>query len=848
MDIRQTFLNFFQSKKHELYKSFPLVPDDDSLMFVNAGMVPFKDIFTSRVPTPTNKTATSCQLCLRTGGKHNDLENVGYTNRHHTLFEMLGNFSFGDYFKKEAISYSYEFITEYLKLDKDKLWFTVYDDDDEAYELWKAIVPESRIKRFGDKDNFWQMGNTGPCGPCSEIFYDQGDSFDSDEDYLGGDGDRFLEIWNLVFMQYERNEKGELEKLEHPSIDTGMGLERIYAIKENVFSNFDTSLFMPIMRHIEKITQQSYDSSNKSSFRVIADHIRTICFMLSDGISFDKEGRGYVLRRILRRAVRHGYLLGLRGSFLYLLVDDIISIMSGAYPYLKDKKEFLIENITNEEERFFATIEHGMKIFYKELEQTKDIFSGEIAFKLYDTYGFPLDLTEDMLRESNIQIDIKTYEYEMNKQKEKARSAWSGSGEASKSSNFKSVLNDFGLNEFIGYDNVQSFSKIIALYDYEFNPCDVLDKKGWLILDKTPFYAESGGQVGDTGFIVKDNKNISITNTKKFFDLNISEVHIKDISLNVGETIEAVVENRDEIKKHHSATHLLQTALRIVLGDNVHQAGSYNDSSKLRFDFTYSKMIEDGDISKIENIVNSLINSAIELKTEELDIEKAKQKGAIAMFGEKYGDRVRVVSFDKESVEFCGGTHIENTSKIANFIITKQSSVSSGVRRIEAVCGKSAISFINNLREQYKKVKFELKNDDIYDGVIKLKQNIKKLKTEIKNSNQKSLKELSSQNIKDIYVIVETIDDGDLKEIIDVYKNKYEKVIIFLFQIVENKVKMFCGTKNSPIKANTLIKEIAPILGAKGGGRDDFASAGGGNVDKIDEAKQQIVNYIKGNT
>ncbi len=824
MNIRKDFIEFFTSKKHQLYKSSPLIPDDESLMFINAGMVPFKDIFTGKIPTPNPDMATSCQLCLRTGGKHNDLENVGYTNRHHTLFEMLGNFSFGSYFKKEAIEYSYEFLTQTLKLDLDKLWFTVYDNDDEAFNLWADIVPKDRIKRLGKKDNFWQMGNSGPCGPCSEIFYDQGDKFNSSEDYLGGEGDRFLEIWNLVFMQYEMHPNGGLTPLKKPYIDTGMGLERVYAIMENVHSNFESSLFMPIIKHIEKLSNVEYIYDKGSSFRVIADHIRAICFMLSEGITFDKDGRGYVLRRLLRRAVRHGYLLGFRESFLFLLVDDVIAIMGDTYESLEEKEKFLKENIKLEEERFFATIENGMKLFNKELETTKDIFSGEVAFKLYDTYGFPLDLTEDMLIKNNIKIDIEAYDKAMQNQKEKARANWSGSGEASKSANFKEIIDSFGINEFIGYENNTSTSKIISLYDNEFNSVNSLAIDGWVLLDKTPFYAESGGQVGDKGSI----NDIEVIDTKKFFELNLSQVRINNAKLELQDTAICKVEQRDEVKKHHSATHLLQSALREILGDGVHQAGSYNDANRLRFDFTYPKAIENQELQQIENIVNENIFKSIDLSTEELSIDEAKKKGAIAMFGEKYGDMVRVVSFDKESIEFCGGTHIENTSKIGSFIITKQSSVSSGVRRIEAICGKSANAYMKDVLNKYQEAKFELKNENIIEGILKLKENIKELKTKLKNNN--STKELKVSKIKDLNIIIEQIDDGNIKEIIDIQKNKYENIVIVIFQVEKEKAKIFCSCKNTNIKANSLVKEISPILNARGGGKDSFATAGGGDV------------------
>ena len=470
MDVRKAYLDFFKSKGHEVVPSAALVPNDDSLLFTNAGMVPFKDIFTGKVPRPTPPIRTSCQTCIRAGGKHNDLDNVGYTARHHTFFEMLGNFSFGEYFKKEAISYAWEFITEVLKLPKDRLYVTVHESDDEAYEIWQTHIDKERIYKFGDKDNFWAMGETGPCGPCSEIFYDQGnEKFHSDEDYMGGDGDRFLEIWNLVFMQFEKDEKGNVSKLPKPSIDTGMGLERVVAIKEGVFSNFDSSLFMPIIKKIENLVGVKYEYDKGASYRVIADHIRSTVFLLAQGTNFDKEGRGYVLRRILRRAVRHGYLLGLKEPFMYKLVDIVCEVMGSHYSYLKDKKEFVKELIKLEEERFYTTIASGIELFNEELKNTKDIFSGEVAFKLYDTYGFPLDLTADMLRESNLKVDEAKFDELMKEQKLRSKASWKGSGDKAKTEgDFKNLLEKFGKNNFVGYEKLECEAKILAILDENF--------------------------------------------------------------------------------------------------------------------------------------------------------------------------------------------------------------------------------------------------------------------------------------------------------------------------------------------------------------------------------------------
>ncbi len=850
MDIRKEYLEFFRSKGHEVISSMPLVPDDPTLMFTNAGMVQFKDIFTGAVPTPKNKRATSCQLCVRAGGKHNDLENVGYTARHHTLFEMLGNFSFGDYFKEDAIAYAWEFVTVNLALPIDKLWVTVHNNDDEAFDIWSKYINPSRIMRFGDKDNFWSMGDTGACGPCSEIFYDQGEkNFNGEEDYMGGDGDRFLEIWNLVFMQYERTADGKLNPLPKPSIDTGMGLERVIAIKEGVFNNFDSSNFKPIIKKIEEISSKNATSENIGSYRVIADHLRACSFMLSQGILFGNEGRPYVLRRILRRAVRHGYLIGFRKPFMAKLLDTLIEIMGGHYTELVENKNFIEEQLTLEEDRFFKTIDLGMSLFNEELEKTKDIFSGVTAFKLYDTYGFPLDLTEDMLRDRGLKVDLAKFDELMNNQKAMAKAAWKGSGDTSNEGDFKQLLEKFGSNEFVGYNNTTYKSKIIALLDEHFKEVKILEKDstGWVMLDKTPFYATSGGQNGDIGAL-EDNKHIAIVEeTTKFHGLNLSKVKVVNSSLKQGESVDAIVVNRNEVAKHHSATHLLQSALKIVLGDTVSQAGSLNDASRLRFDFTYPKAMTKEQIDEVEDLVNSMIARGISGNVEELPIEQAKKKGAIAMFGEKYGDVVRVVSFEDVSVEFCGGTHVRNTADIGSFYIVKESGVSAGVRRIEAVCGTAAIKYTKDIISKMNEIQAEVKNSDVILGIKKLKEQIKDLKKEIETSQSKTSSPIEETIINDTKVIVSVVENGDLKKIVDDTKNANEKVAIFLLQAKDDKVLIVAGSKNTNIKAGDWIKNIAPIVGGGGGGRPDFAQAGGKDTSKIQEAKTKALDYAKEN-
>ncbi|MCT7909331.1 alanine--tRNA ligase [Arcobacter lacus] len=850
MDIRKEYLEFFRSKGHEIVSSMPLVPDDPTLMFTNAGMVQFKDIFTGVVPRPENPRATSCQLCVRAGGKHNDLENVGYTARHHTLFEMLGNFSFGDYFKEDAIAYAWEFVTVNLALPIDKLWVTVHNNDDEAFDIWSKYINPSRIMRFGDKDNFWSMGDTGACGPCSEIFYDQGEeNFNGKEDYMGGDGDRFLEIWNLVFMQYERTADGKLNPLPKPSIDTGMGLERVIAIKEGVFNNFDSSNFKPIIKKIEEISSKNATSENIGSYRVIADHLRACSFMLSQGILFGNEGRPYVLRRILRRAVRHGYLIGFRKPFMAKLLDTLIEIMGGHYTELVENKNFIEEQLTLEEDRFFKTIDLGMSLFNEELEKTKDIFSGITAFKLYDTYGFPLDLTEDMLRDRDLKVDLAKFDELMNNQKAMAKAAWKGSGDTSNEGDFKQLLEKFGSNEFVGYNNTTYKSKIIALLDEHFKEVKILEKDstGWVMLDKTPFYATSGGQNGDIGAL-EDNKHIAIVEeTTKFHGLNLSKVKVVNSSLKQGESVDAIVVNRNEVAKHHSATHLLQSALKIVLGDTVSQAGSLNDASRLRFDFTYPKAMTKEQIDEVEDLVNSMIARGISGNVEELPIEQAKKKGAIAMFGEKYGDVVRVVSFEDVSVEFCGGTHVRNTADIGSFYIVKESGVSAGVRRIEAVCGTAAIKYTKDIISKMNEIQAEVKNSDVILGIKKLKEQIKDLKKEIETSQSKTSSPIEETIINDTKVIVSVVENGDLKKIVDDTKNANEKVAIFLLQAKDDKVLIVAGSKNTNIKAGDWIKNIAPIVGGGGGGRPDFAQAGGKDTSKIEEAKTKALDYAKEN-
>ncbi len=841
IDIRAEFLNFFASKGHTIVPSAPLVPDDASLLFTNAGMVPFKSIFTGEIPRPNPPRNTSCQTCIRAGGKHNDLDNVGYTARHHTFFEMLGNFSFGDYFKEEVIDYAWEFITQVLEFPKDKLYVTTHENDDEAFKLWQKHLSKERIYRFGDKDNFWQMGETGPCGPCSEIFYDQGqEHFHTSEDYMGGDGDRFLEIWNLVFMQFERSADGKMSKLPKPSIDTGMGLERVVALKEGKFSNFDSSLFMPLINEIEVLCKKKYLYESGASYRVIADHIRSAVFLLAQGVSFDKEGRGYVLRRILRRALRHGYLLGLKEPFMFRLVDCLCALMGGHYSYLNEKKDFVKTQIQLEEERFLSTIENGIEIFNDELKRTKSLFSGEVAFKLYDTYGFPLDLTADMLREKNLSVDEAKFDELMNEQKKRAKASWKGSGDKAVNGDFKILLEKFGENEFIGYEKMENESKILALLDEDFKCINELKSGeiGWVMLDFTPFYAMSGGQVGDTGFL----DNSEVLDTQKFFGLNLSAVRASK-TLKANDKVKAHIDEikRAQIARHHSATHLLHYALREILGTHITQAGSLVEFNKLRFDFTHPNALTNEELDKIEKLVNECVIRADNAILEKMSLDEAKKSGAIALFNEKYQGVVRVLTLGA-SKELCGGTHIKNTAEIGSFYITKESGVSSGVRRIEAVASLAALNYAKSFINEVKELKFELKTNDISNALKKLKEQNAEFKNKLKNAAKS---ELVSIDINSTRVCVARVDEGDIKMMIDDFKNAYEKAVILLVQVKDGKIMLAAGAKNAPIKAGELVKAVAAVLGGSGGGRDDFATAGGKDISQIQNACELALKLIK---
>ncbi|GAA8302335.1 alanine--tRNA ligase [Helicobacter pylori] len=833
MDIRNEFLQFFKNKGHEIYPSMPLVPNDATLLFTNAGMVQFKDIFTGMVPRPSIPRATSSQLCMRAGGKHNDLENVGYTARHHTLFEMLGNFSFGDYFKEEAILFAWEFVTKSLGFKPKDLYISVHEKDDEAVKLWEKFVPFERIKKMGDKDNFWQMGDSGPCGPCSEIYIDQGEKhFKGSEDYFGGEGDRFLEIWNLVFMQYERSNDGVLYPLPKPSIDTGMGLERVQALLERKLNNFDSSLFAPLMGEISELTGLDYASEFQPSFRVVADHARAVAFLLAQGVHFNKEGRGYVLRRILRRALRHGYLMGLKEAFLYKVVGVVCEQFSNTHAYLKESKEMVVKECFEEEERFLETLESGMELFnlsLKHLNENK-IFDGKIAFRLYDTFGFPLDLTNDMLRSHGACVDMQGFENCMQEQVKRSKASWKGK---QNNADFSAILNAYAPNEFVGYETTECSAKVLGFFDSDFK--EITDanpnQEVWVLLEKTPFYAEGGGAIGDRGALFKDNEEAAIvSDTKNFFGLNFSLLEIKKALKKGDQVIAQVSDERLEIAKHHSATHLLQSALREVLGSHVSQAGSLVESKRLRFDFSHAKALNDEELEKVEDLVNAQIFKHLKSQVEHMPLNQAKDKGALALFSEKYAENVRVVSFKEASIELCGGIHVENTGLIGGFRIVKESGVSSGVRRIEAVCGKAFYQLAKEENKELKNAKTLLKNNDVIAGINKLKESVK-------NSQKAPVSmDLPVEKIHGVDLVVGVVEQGDIKEMIDRLKSKHERLLAMVFKKENERITLACGVKNAPIKANAWANEVAQILGGKGGGRGDFASAGGKDIENLQAA------------
>jgi alanyl-tRNA synthetase len=859
-EIRDAFLNYFASKGHSKVDSSSLVPGNDpTLLFTNAGMVQFKDVFLGAEKRDYCR-AVSSQRCVRAGGKHNDLENVGYTARHHTFFEMLGNFSFGDYFKQDAIKFAWEFLTEELKLPKERLWVTVHISDDEAADIWvnEIGVDPARLSRL-DEDNFWQMGDTGPCGPSTEIFWDHG------EDIPGGppgsendDLDRYIEIWNLVFMQYERDSSGEMTALPKPSIDTGMGLERVAAVMQGVHNNYDIDLFKHLIAAAIKITQCK-DPEN-SSLKVLADHIRSCAFLIADGIQPSNEGRGYVLRRIIRRALRHGHNLGAKGVFFHNLVAPLSEVMGEAYPELIEKGERIAKVIKAEEEQFARTLDKGMGVLDSALKDLSgDILPGELIFTLYDTYGFPTDLTNDIARERGYSLDLKGYEICMDQQRARARSA------SQFDIDYTDSIRLDGSTDFSGYRSLEQKGNILGLYSEGVQIESATEGLNVaVVLDKTSFYAESGGQVGDTGYLITSDAKIEILDCKKSADHNLHIGRVLAGTIRSGDQVCAQVDKnlRQSIALNHSATHLAHEALRQVLGDHVAQKGSLVDSEKLRFDFAHNQAVTAEQIRQVEQMVNREIMRNTEVSTQLMSMDQAKEQGAMALFGEKYGDEVRVLSMGGDfSVELCGGTHVERTGDIGLIKITSESSVASGVRRIEAVTGQTALAYCEQTQDTVEEVadiakvakaKVTEKIRQVMEDNRRMQKEIDQLKQKLANSSGTDIMS-SAQQIKGITVLSTIVDGADaksLKSVADQVRSKIEKGVFFLVAKEGDKASLVAGvTKNltSEIKAGDLMKHVSSQLDGKGGGRPDMAMGAASDLTNLTDALDSVATWIEAN-
>lgn len=866
-EIRQAFLDFFHTKGHQIVPSSSLVPNNDpTLLFTNAGMNQFKDVFLGLDNRPYSR-ATTAQRCVRAGGKHNDLENVGYTARHHTFFEMLGNFSFGDYFKHDAINFAWELLTskEWFNLPKERLWVTVYATDDEAYDIWnKEIgIPAERIIRIGDNkgapfasDNFWQMGDTGPCGPCTEIFYDHGDHI------WGGppgspeeDGDRYIEIWNIVFMQFNRKSDGTMDPLPKPSVDTGMGLERITAVLQHVNSNYDIDLFRLLIESVAKVTNAS-DLSNKS-LRVIADHIRSCSFLICDGVIPSNEGRGYVLRRIIRRAVRHGYMLGAKDTFFYKLVAPLIEVMAEAGEELKRQQAIVEKVLKTEEEQFARTLERGLQLLDEELAQlTDDVLPGETAFRLYDTYGFPIDLTADVCRERNIKVDEKGFDIAMEEQRKRARES-SGFG-----TDYNSLIKVDSRSEFSGYDHDEQQGTITAIFHNGQSVTELkAGEEGIIFLNKTAFYAESGGQVGDKGVLTGKDSLFEVTDTQKYGKAigHIGKVNVGSFIVN--HKINAIIDiaRRDAIRLNHSATHLLHAALRQVLGTHVTQKGSLVNDKYLRFDFSHFEAVKPEQLRQIEDIVNAQIRLNSPVVTELMDLEDAKEKGAMALFGEKYDERVRVLTMGDFSTELCGGTHASRTGDIGLFRIASESGTAAGIRRIEAITGIAAIESIHEQSDLISLVAQVLKSDgtNLVERIKTVQEKHRLLEKELQQlKDQQAAQESSSlgsqaKNVKGIKLLVRELNGVEpkmLRTMVDDLKNQLGSAIIVLSTISDGKVSLIVGvTKDltAKVKAGELISFVAQQIGGKGGGRPDMAQAGGTDVEALPAALASVDEWVE---
>jgi alanyl-tRNA synthetase len=857
-ELRQAFLDFFKEHDHEVVTSASLVPaDDPTLLFVNAGMVPFKDVFLGKEHRACPR-ATSSQRCVRAGGKHNDLENVGYTARHHTFFEMLGNFSFGDYFKREAIGYAWEFLTGVLKLSPERLWVTVFDEDDEAADIWlsEIKVNPAHFSRIGARDNFWSMGETGPCGPCSEIFYDHG------PDIAGGppgtpdeDGDRYVEIWNLVFMQYDRDADGELHPLPKPSVDTGMGLERLAAVMQGVHSNYDIDLFQQLIRSAATITATDDLSSN--SLRVLADHIRSCAFLIVDGVLPSNEGRGYVLRRIIRRAVRHGYQLGVKELFFYKMVAPLVAAMGAAYPELVQGQAHVERILKLEEERFAETLEQGMKILEEDLATLQGtVIAGDTVFRLYDTYGFPMDLTADIARERGLTIDNEGFEAAMNAQRTRAREA------SHFGSDYSGNLQLEGETIFTGYEHLSEGSRITALF-HEGNAVEQLQtgQSGLVVLEQTPFYAESGGQVGDRGRLESSSARFEVHDTQKQGSVFTHIGNVTEGVLRVNDAVNAYVdgERRQSTILNHSGTHLLHAALRTVLGDHVQQKGSLVEPERLRFDFTHYEPLTAEQLERIERLVNEQIRVNAPAETRVMSVDDALQSGAMALFGEKYGDKVRVLSIGDFSVELCGGTHVQHAGDIGLLKITAETGIASGVRRIEAVTGESALQWVEANESRVQRIAELVKGnrDDVVEKVAQLQEKNRSLEKELQQlkgklaSTQGSDLAAQAVEINGIKVLAARMDGADtktLRDTLDQLKNKLGSAAVVLGAVDGNKITLVAGVtkdQTATIKAGELVNQVATQVGGKGGGRPDMAQAGGNQPENLDAALESVVAWVE---
>lgn len=867
-EIRQAFLEFFQSKGHTIVPSSSLVPENDpTLLFTNAGMNQFKDVFLGLDKRSYNR-ATSSQRCVRAGGKHNDLENVGYTARHHTFFEMLGNFSFGDYFKPDAIAFAWEFLTspQWLALPKEKLWVTVYETDDEAYDIWNREigVPAERIVRIGDNkgapyasDNFWQMGDTGPCGPCTEIFYDHGDHI------WGGppgsteeDGDRFIEVWNVVFMQFNRQADGTLKKLPKPSVDTGMGLERISAVLQHVNSNYEIDIFQALIKEIASLLNVT-DLDNKS-LRVIADHIRSCAYLIADGVMPSNEGRGYVLRRIIRRAVRHGNILGAKSAFFYQLVPTLAKAMGQAGEILTQKQAHIQKALKAEEDQFARTLERGLALLEDALTKVENkVLSGEVAFKLYDTYGFPLDLTADVCRERSITIDEAGFEREMQAQRARAQAS------SNFGTDYNYVIKVDGSTEFKGYEVTECEATVVALFSNG-KAVEAIQsgENAVVVLDRTAFYGESGGQVGDSGVIASEICNFEVNDTQKYGQVFGHIGQLASGTLSVGDKVKAEVNTtrRHAITLNHSATHLLHSVLRQVLGDHVVQKGSLVSENSLRFDFSQGEAISKADLEEIERIINTKIRENIVVTTEVMDLESAKQKGAMALFGEKYGDRVRVVDITAAfSVELCGGTHVKQTGEIGLFKVVSEGAVAAGVRRIEAVTGENAIGLLHQQQQILNQSAELLKADtaSLVEKIQQLQEKSKKVEKELQQLKDKLAAQAGgelakqAQQINGVNVVVQRLENVDakaLRTMVDDLKNQLGSAVIVFATQTDEKVNLIVGvTKDLTDKVNAgeLVGLMAQEVGGKGGGRADMAMAGGSQPENITQALNVATNWIQ---